>query len=179
MLQNYLHGPLAYSRSYRDIEKIMKERGFEVDHSTIQHWGISLKIFHQKKKRPGDRWRLDKTYIKVKGQWKYFYRAVDNQGNTIAFLLTAKRDKKAALQFLTIAIGRNGEPGLINIDKSDANMAAIKDYSDDHNKGIKIRRCKYLNNIAEQDHRHVKRQCRAMLGFKSFHSAQKTMAGSN
>ena len=173
---------LAYSLSYRDIEEIMKERGFEVDHSTIQRWVIHYapqleKAFHQKKKRPGDRWRLDETYIKVKGQWKYFYRAVDKQGNTIDFLLTAKRDKKAALQFLTKAIGRNGKPGLINIDKSGANTAAIKNYNDDHNKRIKIRQCKYLNNIVEQDHRHVKRQCRAMLGFKSFYSAQKTLAG--
>ena len=66
---------------------------------------------------------------------------------------------------------------MIYIDKSGANTAAIQGYNDDHNKRIKIRQCKYLNNIVEQDHRHVKRQCRAMLGFKSFHSAQKTLAG--
>ncbi len=173
---------LAYSLSYRDIEEIMKERGFDVDHSTIQHWVVHYsphleKAFQQKKKRPGDRWRLDETYIKVKGQWKYFYRAVDKQGHTIDFLLTAKRDKKAALQFLAKAIDRNGKPGLINIDKSGANRAAIQGYNDGYNKRIKIRQCKYLNNIVEQDHRHVKRQCRAMLGFKNFHSAQKTLAG--
>ena len=120
---------------------------------------------------------LDETYIKVKGQWKYFYRAVDKQGNTIDFLLTAKRDKKAALRFLTRAISRNGKPGLINIDKSGANTAAIKGYNNDHDKRIKIRQCKYLNNIVEQDHRRVKSQCRPMLGFKSFRSAQITLAG--
>jgi transposase-like protein len=173
---------LAYSLSYRDIEEIMKERGFEIDHSTIQRWVVHYapqleEAFHKKKKRPGDRWRLDETYIKVKGKWKYFYRAVDKQGNTIDFLLTAKRDKKAALRFLTKAIGRNGKPGLINIDKSGANTAAIQDYNDDNHKRIKIRQCKYLNNIVEQDHRHVKRRVRAMLGFKSFHAAQKTLAG--
>ena len=173
---------LAYSLSYRDIEEIMKERGFDVDHSTIQRWVVHYapqleKAFHQKKKRPGDRWRLDETYIKVKGQWNYFYRAVDKQGNTIDFLLTANRDKKAALRFLIKAIERNGKPGLINIDKSGANTAAIKGYNDDHNKRIKIRQCKYLNNIVEQDHRHVKCQCRAMLGFKNFDAAQKTLAG--
>jgi len=102
---------------------------------------------------------------------------VDKQGNTIYFLLTAKRDKKAALRFLSKAIERNGKPGLINIDKSGANTAAIQDYNDDHNKRIKIRQCKYLNNIVEQDHRRIKRQCRAMLGFKSFSSAQRTLAG--
>ncbi len=76
---------LAYSLSYCDIEEIMKEQGFEVDYSTIQRWVVHYtpqleKAFHQKKKRPGDRWRLDETYIKIKGQWKYFYRAVDKQG---------------------------------------------------------------------------------------------------
>ena len=128
---------LAYSLSYRDVEEIMKERGFEVDHSTIQRWVFHYspkleKAFHKRKKRPGDRWRLDETYIKVKGQWKYFYRAVDKAGNTIDFLLTAKRDKKAALRFLTKAIGSNGKPSLINIDKSRANKAAIRDVCDPH-----------------------------------------------
>ena len=70
---------LAYSLSYRDIEEMMKERGFEVDHSTVQRWVVHYspqleKAFHRKKKRPGDRWRLDETYTKVKGKWTYFYR---------------------------------------------------------------------------------------------------------
>ena len=133
--------------------------------------------FHKKKKRPGDRWRLDETYIKVNGEWKYLYRAVDKQGDTIDFLLTAKRDKKAALRFLTKAIDRNGKPSLINIDMSGANTAAIHDYNDVHRKRIKVRQCKYLNNIVEQDHRRIKRKCRPMLGFKSFQAAQKTLAG--
>ena len=173
---------LAYSLSYRNIEEIMKERGFEVDHSTIQRWVVHYapkleRAFQSKKKRVGDRWRLDETYIKVKGQWKYFYRAVDKAGNTIDFILTAKRDKKAALRFLKKAIGRNGKPGLINIDKSSANTAAIKQYNQDNNKRIKIRQCKYLNNIVEQDHRRVKRITRPMMGFKNFHTAKKTLAG--
>jgi transposase-like protein len=173
---------LAYSLSYRDIEEIMKERGFEVDHSTIQRWVVHYApqledAFHKKKKRPGNRWRLDETYNKVKCEWKYFYRAMDKQGDTIDFLLTAKRDKKAALRFLTKAIDRNGKPGLINIDKSAANTAAIHQYNHDHCERIKIRQCKYLNNIVEQDHRCIKRKCRPMLGFKSFHAAQKTLVG--
>ena len=97
--------------------------------------------------------------------------------SAIDFLLTAKRDKKAALRFLTKAIERNVKPGLINIDKSGANTAAIQDYNNYHDKRIKIRQCKYLNNIVEQDHRHIKRRTRAMLGFKSFRSAQATLAG--
>ncbi len=172
---------LAYSLSYRDLEEIMKERGFNVDHSTINRWVVHYaprleQAFH-KKKKPGDRWRLDETYIKVKGEWKYYYRAVDKQGNTIDFLLTAKRDKKAALRFLNKAIGRNGKPGLINIDKSGANKAGIKAYNEENNRRIEIRQCKYLNNIVEQVHRFIKRKTKLVLGFKNFQSAQKTLAG--
>ncbi len=172
----------AYALSYRNIEEMMAERGVNIDHSTLNRWVIKYapkleKAFHKKKKLPGVRWRLDETYIKVKGQWKYYYRAVDKQGNTIDFLLTAKRDTRAALRFLTKAIGRNGKPGIINIDKSGANKAGIKQFNSDHARRVKIRRCKYLNNIVEQDHRRVKRLTRLMLGFKNFYSAQSTLAG--
>ena len=92
-------------------------------------------------------------------------------------MLTAKRDKKAALRFLNKAIGFNGKPSLINIDKSGANTAAIRQYNKDENKRVKIRQCKYLNNVVEQDHRFIKRQVRPMLGFKSFWSARATLAG--
>ena len=173
---------LAYSLSYRDLEEIMKERGLDVDHSTINRWVIHYtpqleKAFHKKKKKPGDRWRMDETYIRIKGKWRYYYRAVDKQGNTIDFLLTAKRDKKAALRFLTKAIGRNGKPGLINIDKSGANKGGIKTYNKMNHKRIKIRQCKTLNNVIEQDHRFIKRKTKLILGFKNFNAAQKTLAG--
>jgi transposase-like protein len=115
--------------------------------------------------------------VKIKGEWKYLYRAVDKQGNTVDFLLTAKRDKKAAHRFLSKAIGSSGKPSLINIDKSGANTAAIKQYNRAENKRVKIRQCKYLNNIVEQDHRFIKRRTRPMLGFKSFWSARATLAG--
>ena len=173
---------LAYSLSYRDLEEIMKERGFHVDHSTINRWVIHYtpqleEAFLKKKKRPGDRWRLDETYLKVKGKWYYYYRAVDKDGDTIDFLLTKKRDKKAVLRFLNKAIGKNGNPGLSNIDKSGANKAGIKSFNQDNNKRIKVRQCKYLNNIIEQDHRFIKRKTKLMLGFKNFEAAQKTLAG--
>jgi len=120
---------------------------------------------------------MDETYLKVKGVWKYYYRAVYKQGNTIDFLLTSKRDTKAAKRFFDKAIGRNGKPGLVNIDKSGANKAGIGLYNRENSRRIKIRQCRYLNNIIEQDHRRVKRITRSMLGFKSFHSAQSTLAG--
>ena len=123
------------------------------------------------------RWRLDETYIKVKGKWTYFYRAVDKENNTIDFLLTAKRDKKAALRFFNKSVNSNAQPSLVNIDKSGTNKAAITAYNEDNNTRIKIRQCKYLNNIIEQDHRFIKRITRPMLNFKNFHCAQKTLAG--
>ncbi|MCZ6829684.1 MAG: IS6 family transposase [Gammaproteobacteria bacterium] len=173
---------VAYSLSYRDLEELMLERGYVVDHSTIQRWVVHYaprieKAFRKSKRRTGLCWRLDETYLEIKGEWKYLYRAVYKQGNTVDFLLTARRDKKAALRFLKKAIGSNGKPSLINIDKSGANTAAIKQYNRDENKRVKIRQCKYLNNIVEQDHRFIKRRTRSMLGFKSFRSAQATLAG--
>jgi transposase-like protein len=120
---------------------------------------------------------MDETYIKVKGQWRYLYRAVDKQGQTIDFLLTEHRDKEAALRFLKKAIRRNGLPETITIDGSDANEAAIKSYNEAHGTAIIIRQVKYLNNIVEQDHRAVKRLTRPMLGFKSFWAARCTIAG--
>ena len=173
---------LAYSLSYRDIEELMQERGFSVDHSTINRWVIHYSpqleaAFRLKKKRAGNRWRMDETYIKVKGQWKYYYRADDKQGQPIDFLLTATRDTKAALCFLKKAINENGKPSLVNIDQSSANKAGLKQFNRNHNKRIKIRQCKYLNTIIEQDHRRIKRKTRPMLGFKSFYAAQRTLAG--
>jgi len=173
---------VAYSLSYRDMEELMQERGYMIDHSTIHRWVIHYaprieKAFRKNKRRACLRWRMDETYLKIKDKWNYLYRAVDKQGSTVDFLLTAKRDKKAARRFLNKAIGSNGKPSLINIDKSGANTATIKQYNTDANKRIKIRQCKYLNNIVEQDHRFIKRRIRPMLGFKCFWSARATLAG--
>ena len=120
---------------------------------------------------------MDETYIKIKGQWYYLYRAVDKHGQTIDFLLTDHRDKEAALRFLKKAIRRHGVPEKMTIDGSDANEAAIKSYNEEHGTTIIIRQVKYLNNIVEQDHRAVKRVTRPMLGFKSFNAAQDTLVG--
>jgi putative transposase len=117
------------------------------------------------------------SYIKVRGQWYYLYRAVDKHGQTIDFLLTEHRDQEAALRFLKKAICRNGLPETITIDGSEANEAAIKSYNQEHGTAIVIRQVKYLNNIVEQDHRAVKRVTRPMLGFKSFEAAQCTLVG--
>jgi transposase-like protein len=133
--------------------------------------------FHRRKRQVWVSWRMDETYIKVRGQWRYLYRAVDKHGQTIDFLLTEHRDKEAALRFLKKAIRRNGLPETITIDGSDANEAAIKSYNEEHDTHIIIRQVKYLNNVVEQDHRAVKRVTRPMLGFKSFDAAQDTLVG--
>jgi putative transposase len=161
---------------------MMAERGFSVDHSTINRWVLQYSpqldaAFRQKKKRVGMRWRMDETYIKVKGQWKYYYRAVDKQGHTIDFLLTATHDRKAARRFFKKAITWNGKPSLVNIDQSGANTAGLKLVNHEQKTRIKIRQCQYLNNIIEQDHRRIKRLTRPMLGFKNFYAAQCTLAG--
>jgi putative transposase len=125
----------------------------------------------------GRDYNIDETYIKVKGQWRYLYRAVDKHGQTIDFLLTEERDEQAAKRFLTKAIRRHGVPEKITIDGSAANEAAIKSYNTAHGTAIVIRKVKYLKNVVEQDHRGVKRVTRKMLGFKSFDAAQGTLAG--
>ena len=173
---------LRYALSYRDIEELMQERGVDVDHATLQRWVVKYTPmveanFRKKKRTVGRSWRMDETYIKIKGQWYYLYRAVDKEGNTIDFLLTKKRDTKAAKRFLIKAIGSNGRPEKITIDKSGANKAAIEEYNRENGTSIEIRQIKYLNNIVEQDHRGIKRVTKHMLGFKSFHAASITLSG--
>ena len=166
----------------RHVEELMLERGVHVDHSTINRWVVKYspqleEAFHRRKRTVWVSWRMDETYIKVKGAWKYLYRAVDKYGATIDFLLTEHRDKDAALRFLKKATRRNGLPETITIDGSDANEAAIKSYNAAHGTSIAIRQVQYLNNVVEQDHRGVKRITRPMLGFKAFDAAQATLVG--
>ena len=173
---------VAYPLSTRHVEELMLERGVLVDHSTINRWVVKYsprleEAFHRRKRPVWVSWRMDETYIKVKGQWRYLYRAVDKHGQTIDFLLPEHRDTEAALRFLKKAIRRHGVPETITIDGSDANEAAIKRYNEEQGTHIAIRQVKYLNNIVEQDRRAVKRVTRAMLGFKSFETAQDTLIG--
>ncbi|WP_419236821.1 IS6 family transposase [Serratia fonticola] len=174
---------LAYSLSLRNVEEMMAERGIVVEHSTLHRWIIRLvplldKTFRRHKRAVGRRWRMDETYIKVRGQWKYLYRAIDTAGQTIDFLLTAKRDVAAALRFFRKAIRHHGEPTVITIDKSGANTAALAALNADkpEEETITIRQSKYLNNLVEQDHRNIKRRTRSILGFKSFRRAQTIQA---
>jgi transposase-like protein len=167
----------AYRLSLRNLEEMMGERGISVDHSTVHRCAIKLlpvleKQFRRSKRKVGKSWRMDETYIKVKGEWKYLYRAVDKAGDTVDFLLRAHRDKAAARRFFEQAIELNGAPEKVTIDKSGSNVAALEAVNIGRRKPIYVRQVKYLNNIVEQDHRTIKRRTRSMLSFKDFRCAR-------
>lgn len=183
---------VAYALSYRDVEELALERGLKVDHSTINRWVIKYAplledVFRKRHKRPvGISWRMDETYIKVKGQWMYLYRAVDKDGQTVDFMLSEKRDEPAARAFFEKAIGLSGIPDKVTMDKSGANKAAIDTINLQLTLlfmmggvflQINVRQIKYLNNIVEQDYRFVKKITKLMKGFKAFHSAEATLSG--
>jgi len=172
----------AYPLSLRHIEEMMAERGVFVDHATVHRWAIKIlpilaAVFRQHKRPVESSWRMDETYIKAGGEWKYLYRAVDRAGQTIDFLLRAHRDQAAARRFFERAIDLHGVPEKITIDKSGANTAAIEGLRADSGADIELRQSKYLNNIIEQDHRAIKRIVRPMMGFKSFGCARSLIAG--
>ncbi len=179
---------LAYPLSYRNIEELMEERGVSVDHSTVQKWVVRYapqleQEFRKSKRKLADSWKMDETYIKVNGKQVYLYRAVDKYGNTVDFMLSEKRDRKAVLAFFNKAIGSSGLPKKVNIDKSGANTAALERLntllflSGFWFAMVEVRRIKYLNNLVEQDHRSIKRITKYTLGFKKFNSAKATIAG--
>ena len=178
---------LRYGVSYRDFEEILAERGVQVDHATLNRWVVkyatALASAAQKRKAPtAASWHLDETYVKVRGDWCYLYRAVDRNGQTLDFMLSEHRDEAAALQFLAKAVSSNGLPRTRAIDKSGANTAgltgmnaALRKVGSDRQ--IRVYRSKYLNNIVEQDHRGIKRRTRPMMGFKALGSAAATLDG--
>ncbi len=173
---------VAYPLSLRNLEEMMAERGIAVDHSTVHRWAIKLlpvleKAFRRCKRPVGKSWRMDETYVKVRGTYQYLYRAVDKAGNTVDFLLRARRDKEAARRYFEKAIDQNGAPETVTIDKSGANLAGLHAINAERETPIKIRQAKYLNNIVEQDHRAIKRRTRPMLGFKDFRCARILLSG--
>jgi transposase-like protein len=182
---------LAYSLSLRNLEEMMAERGISVDHATVHRWVIRyspelLERFNRRKRSVSRKWHVDETYIKVRGQWKYLYRAIDSNGDTVEFWFSERRDLSAAKRFLRKALKRHGRPERIVIDGSQTNREAIlscdmtdrlQDRSRRQLKPIRIRQSQYLNNRIEQDHRAIKRRIRPMLGFKSANSARVILSG--
>jgi IS6 family transposase len=177
---------LRYNLSYRDLEEMIAERGLKVDHSTICRWVQDYAPELEKRVKPQlkpttDSWRVDETYVKVKGEWVYLYRAVDSDGNTLEFRLSAKRDAAAAEAFFRKALDapHTVQPRVINVDKNAANPKAVDDLKAAQRlpESCELRQVKYLNNLIEQDHRFIKRRIRPGLGFFSFGTAQRTLVG--
>ena len=164
----------------------MQERGLSVDHTTVWRWGqryapeINKRIRHHLKLASAS-YRVDETYIKVGKSCKYLYRAVDKQGNTIEFMLSAKRDVSAAKRFFKKMMRADHRrlPFTISVDKNAAYPEAFSTLQREkivpHD--CKLRRVKYLNNIIEQDHRFIKKRVRACHGYRSFDTAERTLQG--
>jgi len=175
---------ITYKLSYRDLVEMMAERGVDLSHTTIlrwvQHYVPEFEKRWRRYARPvGTSWRVDETYIRVRGRWTYLYRAVDKQGLTVDFLLSEHRDIAAAKRFFTKAIERHGTPETITLDGYPATHASVAELK---KSGVlrplaKVRTSKYLNNLVEQDHRRVKQRIYPMLGFKKFANASVTISG--
>jgi transposase-like protein len=182
---------LAYNLSLRNLEEMMAERGISVDHATIHRWIVRyspelLNRFNARKRAVTSKWHVDETYIKVRGQWRYLYRAIDSDGDTVEFWFSERRNLTAAKRFLRKALKRHGRPERIVIDGCQTNREAIlscdttdrlQDRSRRDLKPIGIRQSAYLNNRIEQDHRAIKRRIRPMLGFKSLNNARVILGG--
>jgi transposase-like protein len=175
---------ITYKLSYRDVCSLMAERGVTLVHTTIMRWvQCFVPVFEKKWRkyaRPtGSSWRVDETYIKVRGKWNYLYRAVDKQGRTVDFLLSQHRDKAAAIRFFRKAIGNHQAPEKVTLDGYEATHRAVAELKSE---GVlptqtEVRTNKYLNNVIEQDHRRIKQRYYPMLGFKKFRNAKVTLSG--
>src|SRR5919112_90988 len=175
-----------YSLSYRDLEGMMRERGLAVDHVTIFRWVQRYAPEINKRLRPhlkmsGTSYRLDETYVKVGKEWKYLYRAIDSTGQTIEFMLSARRDVSAANRFFRKLMRADHRrlPFTIGTDKHASYPEAFSTSVRENvlPPDCKLRRVKYLNNVIEQDHRAIRRRWRAMQCFRSFHTAERTLEG--
>jgi transposase, IS6 family len=153
---------LRYALSYRDLEEMMRERGLSLDHTTIYRWVQAYAPELGKRIRPhlrlrSDSYRVDETYVKIKGEWKYLYPAVDSTGQPIDFMLSAKRDARAAKRFFRkmLKAASHSSPRVINVDKNPAYPPAVEQLKGEGTlpNRTQLRQCKYLNNIIEQDHR--------------------------
>ena len=175
---------LAFKLSSRDLVQMMAERGIGLAHTTILRWVERyVPKFEKRWKRyalsVGNSWRVDETYIKVRGQWVYLYRVVDKEGRTVDFLLSRRRDVAAAKRFFSRATRQHGVPRVITLDGYAASHRAVAKLKEVGTlpRRVQVRSCKYLNNVIEQDHRRIKQRIRPMLGFKRFETAAVTIRG--
>jgi len=170
---------LRFGLSYRDVEELLTERGVEVDHVTIYRWVQRFTLLLADAARPcrhgvGDRWQVDETYVKVAGQWRYVYRAIDQFGQVVDVLVSPQRDAKAAHRFFERAIGvTKVAPVEVTTDKAPVYPAVLEDL-------LPVawhRTDQYANNGIECDHGRLKARLRPMRGLKQDHSAKVTITG--
>ena len=176
---------LRFKLSLRDLVEMMAERGLSLAHTTIMRWVQHYtpefeKRWHRYALAVGQSWRVDETYVRIKGEWCYLYRAVDRAGRTVDFRLSARRDVAAAKAFFRKAVkSQQRLPQTITLDGYAASHRAVRELKADGSlpTDTKLRSSKYLNNLIEQDHRSVKQRVAVMLGFRQFCNAATTIAG--
>ena len=177
-----------YGVSYRDLEQMMGERGVSADHSTIYRWvqkyapEIERRLRGQWREPRSTSWRVDETYIKVRGQWAYLYRAVDKFGDTIDFYLSSTRNTAAAKRFLSKALNGLKQwelPHVVNTDEAPTYAAALAELKKEGKcaEDTIHRQAKYLNNVVEADHGKLKQLIRPVRGFKTLKTAYATIKG--
>jgi transposase-like protein len=170
---------LRFGLSYRDLEELLTERGVEVDHVTIYRWVLRFTPLLADAARPcrhrvGDRWQVDETYVKVAGQWRYVYRAIDQFGQVIDVFLSPRRDTKAAHRFLERAIGTTKiTPAEVSTDQAPVYPAVLEDLLP----AAWHRTDRYANNRVECDHGRLKARLGPMRGLKQDRSARVIIAG--
>ncbi len=177
---------ITYRLSYRDLVAVVAERGVVVSHTTIMRWVLRYVPEFERRwaryaRRVNPSWRVDETSIPVRGRWHYLYRAVDKHGKSLDFLLRADRGMDAAQAFFRKAVATHLPrwPRKVNLDGNTAGHRALRllRQEDSRWQSVVVRSRRYLNNIVEQDHRAIKRRCASMMGFKSFSTANVTLAG--
>ena len=177
---------ISYRLSYRDLVETMAERGVQVAHTTILRWVLRYVPEYEKRwsrfARPvGTSWRVDETYVSIRGRWHYLYRAVDKHGETIDFLLRRDRGIAASQAFFRKALATVAPrvPRKVTLDGHVPSRRALWLLRREQRcwRNVEVRTNRYLNNIIEQDHRAIKRRCASMAGFKSFATAAVTIAG--
>ena len=179
---------LRFKLSYRDMAEIAWELGVLVAPCTILRWVVRYSEEFARRwlhfeQRVGRSWRADETYVKVSGGWMFLYRAVDERGRTVESYLSRTRDLAAAKAFFRKAMKHHGEPRSITLDAFKPSHSALhrmgmrNEFNFRWANPVKIRSCKYLNNIMEQDHRRIKSRVQPMLGFKKFYNARRVLIG--
>ncbi|MFB5253709.1 IS6 family transposase [Bacillus mycoides] len=172
-----------FSLSYRDVSELLRERGMSVHPTMIMRWvhvygNLIYQIWKKKNKSPNHAWHLDETYIKVKGEWCYLYRAIDGDGHTLDIHLRRTRNHQTAYMFMKRLVKTFGEPTVLTTDKAPALLCAFKKLkNNDFYVSTKHCTAKYLNNLIEQDHRHVKRRFATSSGFQNIRHASRTTKG--